>query len=133
MIEFEAWFCQIVTTCELVASEDALWRTWVGGERTITSIIDFGELYEQVFGDLDAETCSTRFTSMTDNETGATIQRFLNLVTRVDSLVQSQPDLKEPATLLASISWRDVREAARAVIELPSTQKCRSGRDDIRI
>lgn len=133
MIDFEVWFCQIVTTCELIASEDALPRTWVGEERTITSVIDFGELYEQIFGDLDSDACLIKFASTMDADARAAVERFLNLVKNLDSLVEGQPDLKDPARLLASAGWREIREAARSIIELPAARKCRSGREDIRI
>jgi len=133
MIDFETWFSQIVTTCELVASEDALPRTWVGGERSVTSIIDFGELYEQVFGDLDSEACLAKFASAMGTQTRLTVDTFLSSIKKLDSVAGNDPDLNKPAKLLASVAWREVKEAAMAVIEMPTARKYRSGRDDIRI
>jgi hypothetical protein len=117
----------------LVASEDALQRTWVGGERTLTSIIDFGELYEQIFGDLDSDACLAEFGPMMGREVASVVERFLDAVKECDLLVSREADLQASEALLTSLIWRDVREAAGAVIGLPDAQQCRSGRRDIRL
>ena len=131
MIEFEDWFRQIVTTSELLASKNALERTWLQGDKTITSIVDFGELYEQVFGDLDSRLSLASFAPVLEPRTRVAVENLLSELSAVDSLIERRPTLKSPSVLLASPAWARVREAAKAVIDLPSARPWRSARRDI--
>lgn len=55
MIDFhEVWLPQIIGYAELISGPD-LWKVWINKETEITSVIDFGELYEQLIGDLDSD------------------------------------------------------------------------------
>lgn len=130
MIEFRTWFCQIVTTCELISSGDALQRTWIGRERLVTSITDFGELYEQVFGDLDSDACLANFSPIMNRETFLAVERFLATIKVIDSRIAEDPTLEEPRRLFAEPIWKTLRETAAMIIALP---EARSGRKDIRI
>ena len=51
MFDFNYWFDGIVSTCELIVSKDAFRRAWILGDRSITSIHDYVELFEQLMGD----------------------------------------------------------------------------------
>jgi hypothetical protein len=53
----------IVATADLIASPNALRQAWVQGDKTITSAYDFGELAEQILGDLDLEEQTKRFSN----------------------------------------------------------------------
>lgn len=134
MIDFEVWFSQIVTTSELVASDDAMERAWVAGEEGITSIRDFFELYEQVFEDLDSEACLAEFSvaAKMDRETQAAVAKFLDAAKGVDSVVTDDPVLlRNLSLLLLHPSWRELKDSATVVTTLPSARAYRSGRVDI--
>ena len=134
MIDLETWLPQIVTTCELVASSDAFTRTWLEGNRVITSIIDFEELYEQIFGDLDSDACLVKFGKTIDDETCEAVSVFLASLRVVDAKREADSELRDhPVLLLKSEEWRNASQAARAVISLPQVAMHRSGRADIQI
>jgi hypothetical protein len=133
MLEFKTWFCQIVTTCELVASQDALQRTWISREKSITSITDFGELYEQVFGDLDPEACLTNFGATMNRETFQAVERFLITINVIDFQIRKEPELQQPERLFVQSIWKILKDSAACIIALPDAQPCRSRRQDIQL
>lgn len=133
MIQFSDWFRQIVTTCELIASEDALERKWVAHEVGITSIIDFEELYEQVFGDLDSEACLKKFGGIMQAESISAVKSLLTALRANDALIMNRAELKRPSELFQHEYWVALKDAAQAVILLSDARPFRTGRSDIRV
>jgi hypothetical protein len=52
MLDFlDDWLPQTMQYAMLIAGKD-FWRVWIDGDRSITSVMNYGELIEQFFGDL---------------------------------------------------------------------------------
>ena len=116
MIEFDNWFKNIVATSDLIASEDALFKVWVGGDRTITSAYDYGELAEQVLGDLELEEQTKHFSSQLEKLNAlAPMTAFIRTFLNVDQSVKDNPTLLDARTLLKSTHWASLRKAARDI------------------
>jgi len=126
MIDFENWFANIVSTSDLIASEDALPKAWVQGDRTITSAYDYSELAEQILGDLDLEEQTKRFSNELEKVNAlAAFADFSGAFVRVAQSVDEDPMLHDSTTLLKSSEWASLRNAARTIIELPSAARYR--------
>jgi hypothetical protein len=129
MVDFEYWFNGIVGTCELIANEDVLRKVWIGGDRSITSIHYYDELYVQLTDDLFLDGNLREFASTIGDvgtiETLATFSQALNIL---DQSIKANQELNDPATLLSSPQWATFREGAKKVIALPYAQPYRNER-----
>lgn len=123
MIDFNNWFRQIVTTCDLIASKDAFTRTWILGDHSITSIHYYDELFEQLIGDLHLEECLQQFES-TLREVGAfeALSSFYAALRLLDERIETRSDLQDPKLLLSSVEWATFQTAAKQVLALPAAQ-----------
>lgn len=124
MFDFEYWFDCIVGTCGLIADNDAFMRTWVLGDDSITSIISYDELFEQLIGDLHLDESIQRFAGNL-HSLGAleTIRGFARAVHEIESRIAATPELQNPADLLRSQEWRDFQVTAKRVPDLPVAAK----------
>ena len=131
MIDFEYWVDNIVGTCELIESEDALRKVWIEGDHSITSIHYFDELYEQVLGDNHTEELIPVFAPrIADDNAIEALSQYVAALHAVDAQIEGNPVLKDPAILLASSEWNTFRQSAKRVVELPCFQEYRNGRKE---
>ena len=123
MFTFEYWLEGVVRTCELIASEEAFFRTWVLGDRSITSIHYYDELFEQLIGDLHLEECIGQFEN-TLRKDGAfdAVSSFAVALRHLDQCIESRSDLHDAKMLLASEVWAAFQNSARQVLALPAAQ-----------
>lgn len=121
MISFETWFANIASTADLIASEDALWRTWVQGDKTITSAYDYSELAVQVLDDLELENLTKHFSSELRNiHALEAFVAFGRAFLLLDQSVQKNPILRDPIEMLKSSEWSSVVKAAQKIVALPT-------------
>ena len=120
MIDFDTWFRNILAISDLIASEDALLKAWVGRDQTITSAYDYDELATQALDDLELEQKTESFSRELGKlnalaETNTFVQAFLN----VDKAVRDNPMLINPRNLLNSTRWVSLRNAAHELSAVP--------------
>ena len=132
MFDFKYWFEGIVGTCELIVSKDAFRRAWILGDKSVTSIHYYLELFEQLMGDLHLEECIGQFAEELQ-QIGATeaVTELAKGLRKLDERIEGNRDLQDPEKLLASPEWASFRIAARRVIELPGVKSYRTNRTDI--
>jgi hypothetical protein len=125
MISFTTWLRQIGRTCRFLADEKKLQDAWVHGDTSGTSIVDFDELYEQLFDDLDSDAFQEGLKQYLpyDSATESALNSFLDSVRKVDSAMSANPELKDTTTLLNSVEWRQVEGAAKKIIDLQSVRQ----------
>jgi len=92
MMSFDTFFANLISTAELIASPNALPRTWIRGNDSVTSAFDYDELAVQLLDDLDLKGQIPRF-SRELREIGAfdALTDFLSALIAVDSGIPSQP------------------------------------------
>ena len=123
MFTLEYWLEGVVRTCELIASKEAFFQTWVLGDHSITSIHYYDELFEQLIGDLHLEECIGQFEN-TLRKDGAfdALSSFAAALRHLDQCIESRYDLHDAKILLASEEWAAFQYAARQVVALPAAQ-----------
>jgi hypothetical protein len=127
VIDFNNWITNIIATCDLIASPDALRKAWVQRDETITSAYDFNELAEQVLGDLALEEQIKRFSNELENKNAlAALSAFSRAFRNVDQSTRENPALRDPSTLLNSDAWFSLRDTARSILDLPSAAPYRT-------
>jgi len=60
MVDFEYWFDNVVSCCDLVLSTVPD-RVWIRGEKGLTSAYDPAEFFEQTLGDSDSQNLVRQF------------------------------------------------------------------------
>ena len=118
MIEYDVWIDGIVSTCQLISDEEVFRKAWLENDKSITSIINYDELYEQIFDDLDSDAYERLLPSMeklSDNKRKL-ISRFLCSLREFDKETEQDEQFKSPDTLLGSVEWNKVRVAAMNVV-----------------
>lgn len=118
MIEYDVWIEGISGICELVADKDSMNNAWLAGDDTITSIMDYDELYEQVFDDLDADDFEKNRLPVEEKSLNRQklISKFLESIRLLDKKIEVDSTLKKPLKLLNSSEWSYVRESALGVV-----------------
>jgi hypothetical protein len=118
MIEFQVWLPQILGYCNLILDDATLRGAWVNADRSRTSVVDFDELYEQLFDDLASQAVLGEMGNLLPGEPTKqmVLSRFLGAILDVDVEVSRRPELKDAEALLRSDSWERVRDAARSVL-----------------
>jgi len=122
MIPLDVWTDGILSYCELIVHDTALKKTWVDHDRSITSVVDFDELIEQIFGDLDADNLEVEMLRGIAKTYGATdlseaLRIFLAAMREADKTRGSVPRLLDATYLLQSTTWGAVIAAAQKAIE----------------
>ena len=114
MIPFDTWIRQIVGYADLITASADLRRAWIDRDPSITSAMDFDELFEQVFDDLDSDAFDTKLIAYIpeDPEARAALSEFLEALRRTNQVLEQQPNLRDALALLSSAEWRLVKEAA---------------------
>ena len=87
--------------------------------------MDFDELYEQLFDDLDSDEFEKRLPQLfvANPEYSTCMSGFLAAVRAVDESITTSPTLRDPGNLLESRVWAALREASRRVLEIPAIDK----------
>ena len=109
MIDFErVWLPQIVSYAKHIIA-GRLEDQWFGRVGTVTSVTSPNELFEQVFGDLDAEHIWTenRSTSNLSDPAKEAIGQFLAGLHELDG---------DALAVVRSAAWTRIKEAAQAVV-----------------
>ena len=90
---FKNWLPQIIGYAELVA-DGTLRRAWENPEQSQTSAYYSGELYEQVFGDLDAEAMLPEMRQRLHEQPAliAAIEALLRSLQRLDAWIEAHVD-----------------------------------------
>ena len=119
MIDFRnVWLPQIIGYAVLIADDKALRSVWIEGDYSFTSVRDYDELIEQVFGGLDAEAMW--------NEHKRELVDDVNLQSSIDAFLRALLIVDEPygrknctdhAALLSSPLWLRVRRIAERVVK----------------
>ena len=123
MFTFEYWLTGIVSTCELIASKDAFYRTLILGDHSITSIHYYDELLEQLIGDLHLEECIGLYEgTLRKDEAFDAVSGFAAALRLLDQSVATHSDLREAKVFLASEEWAAFQNAAKQVLALPVAQ-----------
>jgi hypothetical protein len=120
---FRYWFGCIVSMSGLIASHDALARTWIQRDWTITSAHTPDELFEQLLGDLHLEKHVQLFANEL-RQLGAfeAMGVFKDAAVHMWDAIEKDNRLEDPATLLSSPEWASLRAAASCVVALPAAQ-----------
>ncbi len=125
MIDFRnVWLPQIIGYAVLIADDKALRSVWISGDQSLTSVISFDELIEQMFDDLDSE-------AMWSQHKGELVDR-VSLQSSIDAFLRALLEADKPfgrknctdhAALLSSPIWLQVRETAELVVKCADEAK----------
>jgi len=124
----------IIGTSELIASTDAFQRVWLGNDTGITSIRTFGELVEQLLGDLRLIENAAHFEPvLREMNAYDAVSAFACCLLSIERLATERAEMQDPERLLASPEWGTLRAAALRVISTPAATEFRTHRADIAI
>ena len=124
---FKTWLPQIIGYAEMVA-DGTLRRAWETGDKSETSTYYSGELYEQVFGDLDADNMRVEMRSRLQDHVGLAeaIELFLHSFRRLDEWADHHVDTDtwgrgkvvpdNVRAIFQSDEWRDTETRAAQLI-----------------
>ncbi len=124
---FKTWLPQIISYAELV-SDGRLRQAWENPEQSLTSAYYSGELFEQVFGDLHAETILPEMRQRLHGQPDliAAVEAFLRSLQRLDAWIEAHVDTaiwgkgksvpSNVTSIFKSDEWRDTRTDAKIVI-----------------
>ncbi|WP_155904999.1 hypothetical protein [Methylopila sp. M107] len=126
------WLPQIIGYAELIADESVLRASWFEHDRSRTSVTDFDELYEQIFGGLDVEDqlglAVDEFHD--DPEIVRLVSGFIDALRKLDQIVVKSGINHQPERILASAEWFAVRERANELDVYAVRRKYRSDLTD---
>jgi hypothetical protein len=129
VIDFEIWLDQVIGYCEFICHKQALRRAWIEGDRTITSIYAYDELYEQLIGDMDLDSLVEQFAPKIANEEAIqTLRAFSKAIHRLDTQIDSHSKLQSSRHLLDSNAWAAFSTSASQVMATPYIQAFRECR-----
>ena len=108
------WLPQIIGYAQLVSDERILRASWIDGDRSETSVTDFDEMMEQIFG-LDSETQVelARRELSDDPELIELLSSFIEQLRVIDRFVVDGDLNGKPERIFASIKWSKFRNCAR--------------------
>jgi hypothetical protein len=124
---FRTWLPQIIGYAEKV-QDGTIRKAWAEGDRAGTSVYYSGELYEQVFGDLDSDSMSERGREALSAhpKVADCLERFLTTLKRLDDWIEAHVDTDEwgkgqriPTTvprIFESQEWRNANSAAATLV-----------------
>jgi hypothetical protein len=125
---FRDWLSQIIGYAKAL-QDGTIERAWAEGDRSSTSVYFSGELYEQVFGDLHADSMleeARQSLAPSHSQVVNALASFLLSLKRLDEWVEAHVDTKEwgkGQTIPASVrsifdapEWRDANSAAGALL-----------------
>lgn len=124
---FKTWLPVIISYAEMIA-DGTLRRAWETGDTSLTSTYFSGELDEQVFGDLHADTMRWEMRAKLADQPGLVeaVELFLHSLRRLVAWADTHVDTQtwgQGKTIPASVStifrseeWHDARTQAASLI-----------------
>ena len=119
---FRAWLPQIIGYAEHIVDE-TLHKAWVEGDRSQTSVFYSGELYEQVFGDLDSDSMEAEVDQRLEEhpKVASAVHKFLQSLRTLDEWIESNIDVDvwspaEVATIFESEKWGETQRHALKLV-----------------
>jgi len=125
MIELQTRLSYIGGISEFILNRDEIRSVWVNKKLGITSVMDFDELFVQLFDDLDMEELEREPSDLLsiDAPSRNKILNFLNAVRDVDNAIESDCRLRDPSRLLISESWRNLEVACEKALGISAVQE----------
>jgi hypothetical protein len=117
MIELDVWVDGICSTAELVAEEGLFEKVWLKGDKSITSILEPEELFEQIFEGLDADNFenSKEFNLQLDSYQKQKISNFLAKLRELEEYVNLNDLNDDPSIVLKCKVWIELRAIASSL------------------
>ena len=119
MISDRIWLNYIRRTCTFILDERKLRSVWLDHKSGVTSVTNFDELFEQLFGDLDSENKEKEldriFVARIDAK--KSIIQFLRAIKKIDQQRFSSKSYLNLENLLNSTDWTNLQTACRYVLE----------------
>lgn len=108
------WLPQILGYAELVSHERILRSSWIDGDRSETSITDFDEMIEQIFGlDCDAQVEFAEQELTDDPDMAKLLGNFIAELKIVDRFVVEGDLNDQPQRIFSSSEWARFRKCAQ--------------------
>ena len=125
MIELQTRLSYIGGISEFILNQDEIRSVWINKKLGITSLMDFDELFVQLFDDLDMEELEREPSDLLsmDAPSRNRILNFLNSVRDVDKAIENDRRLRDPSRLLTSDSWRNLEVACEKALEISAVQE----------
>jgi hypothetical protein len=111
----DVWLPQIIAYAEFIEEDGAVRAAWIDGDRSQTSVTDFDELMEQVFGDADAKE-QLKLAVVEFGDDAMLVMRlaeFIEGLECVDRVVVDTEIDSDPAKILALPEWLSLRDRSR--------------------
>lgn len=117
-IPFSIWIKGVVGTAEFLTDSGLVERVWLNGDRTITSITSFNELYEQLFDDLDSGNYAESHgkSAILSEAQRQAVASFLCAVRDFDDEPFIMNGREDSAAILCSTAWAVIQSSAKAVV-----------------
>lgn len=124
---FRTWLPQIIGYAQLI-HDGTVQRAWATGERAQTSVYYSGELYEQVFGDLDSDRMldEGRAALGAHPQLVEALEHFLTCLKRLDAWIEARVDTLEwgkgqampigVPEIFAAREWDEAQSAGGALV-----------------
>lgn len=120
---FRTWLPQIIGYAEHII-DGTLYKAWMEGDRSQTSVFYSGELYEQVFGDLASDSMEAEVDQRLGGHSGVAdaVHKFLQSLRALDEWIEANIAVDtwapaEVATVFESNAWREVQQHAIGLVE----------------
>lgn len=139
MIDFhKAWLPQIIGYAETV-TDGTLRTAWETGDTSQTSIYYSGELHEQVFGDLDADSMRWEMRSRLQDrpQIVEAVELFLYSLRRLDDWIECHVDTHtwgsgkaiptSVSTIFSSSQWQETETSAARLVAAAEAAGFQSG------
>lgn len=126
---FKTWLPGIIEYCELITGEKALRKAWIHSDLSDTSVYYPGEMFEQIFGDLDSNLMRQEMNNnISDADLIKAINSFLDALLELETWIgdnfdiagwsKGEPNPKMAEVVLSSPLWSALTRAAGKVVEL---------------
>jgi hypothetical protein len=118
-LPFLLWIDEVVRTASFFADRVQVEKAWLHSDRSITSIVDFGEGYEQLFGDLAAEESIEFHGNNSDLSTSqrAALKKFIE-VFKETYFAAARDGQVDSVGVLSSETWLFLEVAAKDVVTM---------------
>jgi hypothetical protein len=122
MIIFEKWISQILGYAQFVSDDKGVKSAWIDGDFSCTSITNFDELYEQMFGDLDSGGFINRLNEFLPNsiEECKALSEFITSIIEIDEMMGQNKGGLSPIDLIQSDQWGRLVGVARRLLSMKS-------------
>lgn len=113
----EVWIPGILRYARFITDQDMIENVWLRGETGLTSVTDYGELIEQIFGGLDSSSIVEDLSSPPmDKELVHRITDFIHTLDKMDRTTFTHNGITEEQILLSN-EWKYIQSLAKRVID----------------